>query len=74
MFWKESCGLSAAGSPRAVYKLKSFMYEDTKECGFTTDNIEVLKMHERAKHDGPKEITDVIKETPEAKVKEEVAK
>ena len=50
------------------------MVDNTKECGFTTDNIEVHKMHERAKHNGPKEITDVIKETTEAKVKEEVAK
>ena len=31
-------------------------------------------MHERAKHNSPKENTNVIKETTKAKVKEEVAK
>ena len=36
--------------------------------------MDELKMLERAKHNGPKEITNVIKETTEAKVKEEVAK
>ncbi len=35
----------------------------------TTENIKVLKMHQRANYDGPKEITNVIKETTEAKVK-----
>ena len=50
------------------------MVDNTKECGFTTDNIKVLMIHKRAKHNGPKEITNVIKETAKAKAKEEVAK
>ena len=48
--------------------------DSTKSCEFTSDSMDELKMHERAKHNGPKEITNVIKETTEAKVKEEVAK
>ena len=37
--------------------------DGTTACGFTASSMDMLKMHERAMHNGPKEITIVIKET-----------
>ena len=48
--------------------------DNTRNCEFTTDSMDLLKMYKRAKHNDPKEIINMVKETAEAKVKEEVAK
>ena len=50
------------------------MVDNTINCEFTTNSMDLLKMYKRAKHNGPKEIINMVKETAEAKVKEEIAK
>ena len=43
--------------------------DNTRNCEFTTDSMDLLKMYKRAKHNGPKEIINMVKETAKAKVK-----